>query len=194
MINPLTFSWRPPYLQDISSNPWKRSSGEVQISLPSWRHHRPLFIPSWCGVLPHDQEIQVGQYFEVITQSHHMMSQEAQGTILLLSPWKSWSSLSLWRTQAAGEPGASVMSTEQILCKTRENHALSVWFLMYVISSGQVRLFKRELATRSGRSPLETAAFLGLYTFLLEIYLLQEPAPLTHLTSTKTPFEGSVSF
>lgn len=78
------------------------------------------------------------------------------------------------------------MSTEQILCKTRENHALSVWF--------QTELFGPKGNWLPGVADLETAAFLGLNSFLLEINLLQEPAPLTQLTFTKTPFEGSVSF
>lgn len=58
MIMPLTFSWKPPYLHTLKEKQYNR---KVQISLPSWRHHLPLFIPSWCGVLPHDQEIQVRQ-------------------------------------------------------------------------------------------------------------------------------------
>lgn len=90
-----------------------------------------------------------------------------------------------WQTQASVQPVASGTSTEQILCKTKENHALSLfWFLMYLFSSGQVKLcpIKNGLPGVVSLLYSETAA-------LLEINLLQEPTPLTHLISTKSPFE-----
>lgn len=104
-IMPLTFSWKPPYLQAISSNPWKRSSGKVQISLPSWRHHLPLFIPSW--VLPHDQEIQVGQRRGTLSSYTTSSNDVSRGTwnhfalvsmeILIFSqPWANTSSRRVW--------------------------------------------------------------------------------------------------
>lgn len=103
-----------------------------------------------------------------------MMSREARGTISLLSPRKSWSSLS---PQAAGEPGASVTSTEQISCKTRGNHDLCL--------VSHVRDFQwpsQTVQKGTGYQEWPISGNSGLNTFLLDINLL----PLTH--------EGSVGF